>query len=42
MTLGRAWVWAPHEHLQPWNCVSLGPRDAEPDLDELAEMLESL
>ena len=42
VTLGREWVWAPGEALQPWNCVSLGPKDAEPDLDELARMLESL
>ncbi|NNC66147.1 MAG: hypothetical protein HKN84_15290 [Gammaproteobacteria bacterium] len=42
VTLGREWVWAPDEELQPWNCVSLGPKDAEPDLDELTRMLESL
>jgi hypothetical protein len=42
VTLGREWIWAPGESLQPWECVSLGPKDAEPDLDELIRMLESL
>ena len=42
VTLGRGWVWAPAEEIQPWNCVSLGPKDAEPDLDELTRMLEAL
>ena len=42
VTLGREWVWAPDEELRPWNCVSLGPKDAEPDLDELTRMLEAL
>ncbi len=42
VTLGREWVWAPEEALQPWNCVSLGPKDTEPDVDELARMLEAL
>lgn len=42
VTLGRGWVWAPDEVIQPWNCVSLGPKDAEPDLDELTRMLETL
>ncbi|NIW25587.1 MAG: hypothetical protein GWN29_14025 [Gammaproteobacteria bacterium] len=42
VTLGREWVWAPEEQLQPWNCVDLGPKDAEPDLDELTRMLEAL
>ena len=42
VTLGREWVWAPEEELQPWNCVSLGPKDTPPDLDELTRMLEGL
>ena len=41
-TLGRVWVWAPDEQLQTYECVSLGPRDSEPDIDELARMLEEL
>ena len=40
--LGRAFVWAPHEEIRPWNCVSLGPKDTPPDLDELTRMLEEL
>jgi len=42
VTLGRGWVWAPDDEIQPWNCVSLGPKDAEPDLDELTRILEGL
>ncbi len=42
VTLGRGWVWAPDEVIEPWNCVSLGPKDAELDLDELTRMLEAL
>lgn len=42
VTLGRAWVWAPDDQILPWNCVSLGPKDAEPDLDELERLLEAL
>ena len=42
VTLGREWVWAPEEEIQPWNCVSLGPKDTAPDLDELTRMLEGL
>lgn len=41
-TLGRVWVWAPEEELRQWECVSLGPRNSEPDIDELARMLEEL
>jgi hypothetical protein len=37
--LGREWLWAPDEQVLPWNCVSLGPRDAEPDIDELRRLL---
>ena len=42
ITLGRQWVWAPEEEVHGWECISLGPKDAEPDLDELARMLEEL
>ncbi len=38
--LGREWVWSPNEQIYPWECFSLGPRDAEPDIDELVRMLE--
>ncbi len=38
--MGREFVWAPEEKLRPWECVSLGPNDTPPDLDELARMLE--
>ena len=37
--LGREWLWAPDEQVLPWNCISLGPRDAEPDIDELRRLL---
>jgi len=42
VTLGRGWVRAPDDEIQPWNCVSLCPKDAEPDLDELTRILEGL
>ncbi len=42
VTLGREWIWSPDEHLQTYECVSLGTRDSEPDIDELARMLEEL
>ena len=42
ITLGREWVWAPAEEIKPWECISLGPKDAEPDVDELIRMLEQL
>jgi len=42
ITLGRDWVWAPDDVIMPWNCASLGPKDAAPDLDELERMLEAL
>jgi len=42
ITLGRQWVWAPEEEVHGWECISLGPKDAEPDLDELTRMLEGL
>ena len=40
--VGRGFIWAPHEEIRPWVCVSLGPDDAPPDLDELTRMLEEL
>lgn len=41
-TLGREWIWAPDEEIRPYECVSLGPRDEEPDIDELIRLLEEL
>lgn len=41
-TLGREWIWAPDDRIRPWECISLGTRDSEPDIDELARMLEEL
>ncbi len=41
-TLGREWVWAPHEELQEYECINLGARHETPDIDELARMLEEL
>ena len=41
-TLGRNWMWAPHEEIRPWVCIDLGPSDAEPDIDELTRLLEQL
>ena len=41
-TLGWEWIWSPDERVRPWECFSLGPRDSEPDIDELARMLEEL
>lgn len=37
--LGREWIWSPNEQVIPWDCVSLGPRDSEPDIDELRRLL---
>lgn len=42
LTFGREWVRSPDDEIRPWECVSLGPRDSEPDIDELARMLEEL
>jgi len=42
VTFGREWVFSPEDEVLPWECVSLGPRDSEPDIDELARMLEEL
>jgi hypothetical protein len=42
-TLGREWIWSPDDEVRHWECINLGPRDAEPpDIDELARMLEGL
>jgi len=38
----REWVWSPDEQLRPWDCVSLGPRDAEPDIDEIRQRINEL
>lgn len=40
LRLTREWLWAPNEQVLPWNCISLGPRDAEPDIDELRRLLQ--
>ena len=40
--LGREWVWSPNDQLIPWNCVSLGDRDGEQDLDEIRRILNAL
>jgi hypothetical protein len=40
--LSRAWIWAPHEELQEYECINLGPRDETPNIDELTRMLENL
>ena len=42
VTLTREFAWSVDEELRPWECVSLGPRFTEPDIDELARMLEQL
>ena len=39
VTLSREWLWAPNEQVIPWNCVSLGPRDEEPDIEALRRLL---
>ena len=38
----REWIWSPEEEVLAWDCVSLGPRDAEPDIDELRRLLQDL
>ena len=38
--LGREWIWAPDDQVLPYDCISLGPRDSEPDIDELLRILE--
>ena len=42
VTLSREFIWSDEEQVQLWNCISLGPRFAEPDIDELVRMLEGL
>jgi len=42
ITFTRNWVWTPDQEALPWNCVSLGPRDGEPDIDALRELLKDL
>ena len=37
--IGREWIWSPDEQAIPWNCVSLGDWDREPDFDELRRIL---
>lgn len=39
-TLAREWSFSPDEQVRDWDCVSLGPRDAEPDIDELRRLLQ--
>ena len=41
-TIGREWVWAPDEQVQDWECIDLGSREADIDIDELARQLEQL
>ncbi len=41
-TLGRPWVWAPHEEIRPWICIDLGSGNEAPDIDELTRQLEAL
>lgn len=42
-TMGRQWIWSSTDEVRHWECINLGPRDAEPpDIDELARMLEEL
>ena len=40
--LGREWVWSPDEEAIPWNCVSLGDREGEQDIDEIRRILNEL
>lgn len=42
LTFARVWEWSEDDEVRQWGCVSLGPRDAAPDVDELARMLEEL
>jgi len=42
VTIRREWIWSPDEQIRPWNCVSLGPRDAEPDIDAIRRMINEL
>jgi len=40
--LGREWIWSPDDQIIPWNCVSLGGRDGEQDIDEIRRILNQL
>ena len=40
--LAREWIWSPDEQIVPWECISLGPRDTEPDIDALRRLLRDL
>lgn len=40
--LGREWIWSPNDQIIPWNCVSLGDRDGEQDIDEIKRILNEL
>ncbi len=42
VTIQREWIWSPDEQIRPWNCVSLGPRDAEPDIDAIRQLINEL
>jgi len=42
VTLGRTWIWSADERVRAWNCISLGARGSEPDIEELAQALEAL
>ena len=42
VTLRREFVWSDEAQVRPWECISLGSRDAELSIDELARMLEEL
>lgn len=41
-TIAREWVWAPDDQVQDWECISLGTRESDIDIDELARQLEQL
>jgi hypothetical protein len=36
------WIWAPDEQIQEWECVDLGSRESDIDIEELARQLEAL
>ena len=42
VTLRREYIWSDEAQIRPWECISLGSRDAELSIDELARMLEEL
>ena len=42
VVLGRELSYSEDDEVKPWSCVNLGPKDAEPDIDELVRMLEEL